>query len=186
MVGFIGPDRGSWDTRTPAKKSLPCWGQSPSGARCACRRGVENSSHRAGTPCSRAHQLSSRRTWHAPECLSTPFRKGHGTRLGRGRQAAWATGSAESRCSWETTLQPAPGREPRLGVRCGTRPSSSRWPSAPGGHRTWWPSAFSSPFWPPELKALSSELCCWPHLRPADSFSLLLAGLVTDRAVLSC
>lgn len=49
-----------------------------------------------------AHQLSSFRTWHALECLSTPFRKSHGIEPGRGTQAAWATCSAESLCSWET------------------------------------------------------------------------------------
>lgn len=68
-------------------------------------------------PEAQAHQLSSRRTWHAPECLSTPFRKGHGTWLGRGMQAAWATSSAESRCSWKTVLQPAQGSESWLEVQ---------------------------------------------------------------------
>lgn len=64
-------------------------------------------------PATPAHQLLSHRTWHAPECLSTLFRKGHGTRFGRGMQAAWAIGS------WETVLQPGLGSESRLGVQCG-------------------------------------------------------------------
>lgn len=55
-----------------------------------------------------AHQLSFCRTWHAPECLSTLFRKSHGTQPGRGMQAAWATGSAESLCSWETLQAGSP------------------------------------------------------------------------------
>lgn len=59
-------------------------------------------------PTAQAHQLSSCRTWHALECLSTPFHKSHGTQPGRDTQAAWATRSAESPCSWKTLQAGSP------------------------------------------------------------------------------
>lgn len=90
--------------------------------------------------------------------------------LGRGTHAAWATSSAESQSSWETILQPAPGSESRLGVWCGAVIIAV-------AISTWWPSAFSPPSWPPEFKALSPELRCWPCLSPTDPFSPLLTRL---------
>lgn len=104
MAGLIGPDRGSWDT---SKQVCTLLGTIPSGVRCTFWRRVENSSCCGGHSLSPAHQLLSRRTWHAPQCLSTPLRKGRGTQLGRAAWAAWATGSAESQSTWERVLQPA-------------------------------------------------------------------------------
>ena len=61
------------------------------------------------------------------------------------------------------------------------RAVSHGWESGAGPSPSKWPSAFSSPFWPPEFKAPSSELCCWPCLSPADPFSPLLTGLANTQ-----
>lgn len=116
MVGFTGAGRGSWDTsklvfallgtvprqgqtRLPERsgKFLSLCGHSLQPEHISCRL--------AGLGMPRSvcqHRFARAMAW-----------------LGRGTQAAWATSSAESQCSWETILQPAPSSESQLGVQRG-------------------------------------------------------------------
>lgn len=150
--------------RMMAKRSLPCWGQSPSMVRRACWR-----SGKFLSLC--GHSLQPQ---HISCCLTGPgmprsvYQHCFARAMAHGLAGACkllgqsALGKQSCSLAWAVSH----GWVSSVGL-------SLRWPLAPDGH-----PAFS----PPELKVLSSELRCWPSLSCPEPFSAPLAGWLVHRA----
>lgn len=109
--GFLGPDK---PAGTPADNLCLAGDSPPAGSGTLATEEWKIPLSAQALPPAQAHQLSSCRTWHALECLSTLFRKSRGTQPGKGKLLG------------QLALLKAHGlgKHSRVGVWCGLMSSS--------------------------------------------------------------